>query len=122
MSDFTRLGEDRLRSIVDDFINRVTSDLMIGFFFANVDLRALKQREFELAAQMLGADLPYTGRPMRQAHQGHPIMGGHFDRRSQILRNVLAAHDVPDDIRASWMEHVEALRDQITGRQGGGCD
>jgi len=123
MSDaYERLGEQRLRAVIDDFINRVTSDLMIGFFFANVDLQALKQREFELAANMLGADIPYTGRPMRQAHRSHPIMGGHFERRAQILRNVLAAHDVPDDIRKRWLEHVEALRDQITDRQGSGCD
>lgn len=119
---YVQLGEDRLRAIVDTFINRVTSDLMIGFFFTNVDLAALKQREFELAARMLGATIPYTGRPMRQAHRTHPIMGGHFDRRSQILRNVLAEFEVPDDIRQRWMEHVEALRADVTGHQGQGCD
>jgi len=119
---YFRLGEAKLRAIVDDFINRVTSDLMIGFFFANIDPTTLKQREFELAARMLGADFPYTGRPMREAHRSHPIMGGHFDRRSQLLRNVLAAHDVPEDIRQRWLEHVEALRGQITGQQSGECD
>jgi hemoglobin len=119
---YLRLGEEKLRTIVDDFMNRVTSDLMIGFFFANVDLKTLKQREFELAARMLGASIPYTGRPLREAHRSHPIMGGHFDRRSQILRNVLADHDVPEDIRQRWLEHVEALRSQITGQQSGQCD
>lgn len=119
---FLRLGEDKLRTIVDDFINRITSDPMIGFFFANIDLPTLKQREFELAARMLGADVPYTGRPLRQAHQGHPIMGGQFDRRAQILRTVLADHDVPEDIRQRWLEHVEALRSQITGQKSGECD
>ena len=56
-------GEERLRVIIDDFVDRIVRDMMIGFFFRSVDIPRLKQREFEFAAAHLGGETRYTGRP-----------------------------------------------------------
>jgi hemoglobin len=95
---------------------------MIGFLFTGKDRARLVDKEYELAARMLGADIRYTGKPMREAHARVPILGGHFDRRVQLLTNTLADHDVDPEVRRVWLEHTLALRPQITHDRGSECE
>ena len=115
-------GEEALRRIIDRFVDRVFDDPMIGFFFRNASRQRVKEKEYEFAARHLGADVPYTGRPLRDAHAAHPIMGGQFNRRLQILKDTLAEMHVPDAVRAHWIDNTEKLRAQITGDTGNACD
>jgi hemoglobin len=115
-------GEAQLRAIIDDFVDRVFADIMIGFFFASADKARIKRFEFEHASALLGGPHTYAGRPLRQAHAPHPIRGGHFARRMQILRQVLAAHAVPQAVQQRWLEHDLALAGQITGDALGECN
>ena len=115
-------GEPKLRAIIEDFVGRVFSDVMIGFFFAKVNQARLAEMEFQLAAQFLGAGTEYHGRPLDEAHKKHPIMGGQFARRAQILKETLADHDVPGHIVDAWLEHTERLRPLITSDAGSDCD
>ena len=118
---FERIGADALRAILEDFYDRVLADPMIGFLFSGSDRARLVQKEWELSAAMLGGDVRYTGMPMRQAHARSPILGGHFARRQQILRETLADHGVSDDIAAEWLGHNERLRPQVTADAGSEC-
>ena len=115
-------GESRLRAIVNAFIDRVFEDRMIGFFFRNADRARIKELEYQLAASFLGADIKYTGRPLGKAHVNHPIMGGHFARRRQILKETLEAYQVPEEIQAAWLQHTDSLRPLITPETGSDCD
>jgi hemoglobin len=115
-------GEVGLRAIIDDFVDRVFADAMIGFMFGRVDRERLKQLEFEHAAAHLGGPVQYTGRPLAKAHAPHRIFGGQFDRRAQILRSTLERHRIPADIRDAWLAHVESLRPQITRDAAGECE
>lgn len=114
-------GEARLRPIIEDFVQHVTTDAMIGFFFDGVDREKLAELEFSFTARFLGASLPYAGRTMRAAHARHPIMGGQFDRRRRILEECMERHQVPAPIKAAWLAHVDKLRDQITRDHPGDC-
>jgi hemoglobin len=115
-------GEPAVRRIVGDFMDRVFTDRMIGFFFRNADKERIKELEYQLAAAFLGAAVKYTGRPLGAAHAKHPIMGGHFARRKQILKETLDFHRVPEPIKAAWLEHTEKLRALITTQPGSDCD
>lgn len=119
---YEELGEERLRSIIADFVDRIFDDVMIGFFFRHADRERIKAKEFEFAAAHLGGPVAYTGRPIDKAHRAHPIMGGQFMRRLQILRQVLEEHGVPEPIREHWLRHTESLRPQVTQDAGGRCD
>lgn len=121
-SFFEQLGEARLRAIIDRFVDRVFDDVMIGFFFRNAKRERIKEKEYEFAARHLGADIPYTGRTIREAHAAHPIMGGQFMRRLQILKQVLAEFDVPAPIVEHWVKHTEQLRSAVTRDPGGECN
>jgi hemoglobin len=115
-------GESGLRAIVNAFIDRVFEDRMIGFFFRNADRARIKEMEYQLAAGFLGADIKYTGRPLGKAHVNHPIMGGHFARRRQILKETLEAYQVAEEIQAAWLQHTDSLRPLITPETGSDCD
>jgi hemoglobin len=122
VTGFDELGADRLRAVVTDFYRRVFDDVMIGFLFVGHDRARLIEREYELSARMLGGDVAYRGRPLRQAHARVPILGGHFDRRLQILKDALAAHDVPAHLCAILIEHTVALRAQVTSDSSSDCN
>lgn len=115
-------GEAALRALVDDFVDRIFVDTMIGFFFRNADRERVKAKEYELAASHLGADVVYTGRSLPEAHGKHPIMGGHFMRRMKILEETLHDHGAPEDVVRHWLAHTERLRPAITSQRGSACD
>ena len=115
-------GEPKLRVIIDTFIDKVFDDRMIGFFFRNADKQRIKDLEYQLAAHFLGAQVEYQGRPLDQVHAIHPIMGGHFDRRRQILKETLELYHVAEPIKAAWLAHTDKLRPLITPEQDSACD
>jgi hemoglobin len=119
---FDQIGGDVLRAVISDFYERVFRDVMIGFMFAGKDKQHLIDREWEFAANFLGAPgVTYTGRPLRAAHAQHTIFGGHFERRLQILRETMADHHVAPAVQQAWIEHTNALRAQITRDKGSEC-
>jgi hemoglobin len=115
-------GEPILRKIIDRFVDRTTSDTMIGFFFNGVDKHRLKEKEYEFAARHLGARIPYTGKSVQEAHRNHPIMGGQFMRRLQILKEVLDEAAVPQAVKEHWVKHTLSLQALVTRDSGGRCD
>lgn len=119
---FDRLGgEWVLRGVINDFVDVMVQDPMIGFFFRGVDRHRLRDKEYEMTARFLGANVPYTGKGLREAHRPHPIMGGQFDRRRQILVEAMMSHQVPEDIAEEWLGHVDALRSVVTRDARGEC-
>lgn len=121
-SAFERLGgETGLRAIVDEFVDRMFDDVMIGFFFRRASRERIKEMEYQHAAEHLGGPVRYSGRPLTEAHAAHRIMGGHFARRSKILSDVLVKHGAPDDVRAQWLAHFESLRHHVTTDAGSEC-
>jgi len=119
---FEVIGGDALRAVIADFYRRLFGDVMIGFLFHGKDRSQLVQREWEFTARLLGSTMPYTGRSIREAHKRSPILGGHFERRLQILKETLADHDVDDEVKQKWLDHTVRLRAQVTADEGSECD
>lgn len=107
-------GASALRAIIDEFVDRIFADTMIGFLFARASKERIKRFEYEHAAAFLGADVAYSGRDLGEVHRRHPILGGHFGRRRQLLKLTLEKHGVPEHIREAWLAHQDALRAQVT--------
>lgn len=114
-------GLEKLKQIVDEFIDIMTKDVMIGFFFRKADKNRVKEKEFEFLAQFLGADIKYTGEPLPEAHAKHNIMGGQFSRRKQILKEVLEKHQINPEIIEKIMEHTENFRMIISKTKDSSC-
>ena len=122
MSHFEELGgESKLRTVIDDFVDRCFDDLMIGFLFQRAERDRIKRFEYQHAAEHLGGPVRYEGRPLDEAHGPHRIFGGQFARRRQILIETLTDHDVPEPIIAAWVEHQDRLRALVTKDAGSDC-
>lgn len=114
-------GIEGLRPIIEDFVGRMVNDPMIGFFFDAVDPIRLAERELQLSAALLGADVRYEGRPVRVAHAPHRIFGGQFMRRRKLLEEAFERHGAPRAVADALLAHVDRLRPQVTGEQGSDC-
>lgn len=113
-------GRERLHEMVDDFYRRLFDDPIIGFLFQGHDRQRLIDMQIEYLRARLGdEDVDYSGQPIRGAHEDLPITVGHFDRRHQILKDVLDEWDVPDHVREAWVELDASLRDLVvrTGKE-----
>jgi hemoglobin len=117
-----RIGREPLRAVIDDFYRRIFGDVMIGFLFQGKDQATLAAREWEFTARLLGDDVAYTGRSIQEAHARSPILGGHFERRLQILRDTLRDHAVDPEVQGAWIDHTLSLRSQVTKAHGSECD
>ena len=116
-------GMDGLKAVLCTFYEHVFSDVMIGFHFVKADKERLIQKEAEFTAQILGAKhISYTGKGMVKAHAKHPILGGQFERRMQLLREAMAAHDVPAVVQEAWLAHSATLRTQVTRDPSSECN
>ncbi len=114
-------GEPVLRAVIDTFVESVYADVMIGFLFKNFDKDRLKRHEYQFTARALGADVPYEGRPIREAHAQHPILGGQFSRRKVLLRDALVAQGAPVAVIEALLAHTEKLRATVTTQPGATC-
>ncbi len=122
-SQFEALGgEPVLRSLIDRFVDRLFADLMIGYLFRAADRARVKAKEYEFAARHLGADIPYTGRALPEAHRAHRITGGQFMRRLQILKDTIAEFQVPSAVAEHWVAHTLSLQADITDNALDQCD
>ncbi|HLV66451.1 MAG TPA: group 1 truncated hemoglobin [Polyangiaceae bacterium] len=99
-------GEPALRRIIERFVERLFEDPMIGFMFQRASRERIKEKEFEFAAQHLGAPIEYTGRPLEAAHRAHTIFEGQFFRRLTILRETLEEEHAPERVREHWLAHT----------------
>lgn len=113
-SDWERLGGDVGGArIVAAFVRAMADDFVIGFLFAGVDLARLAEREASFARAHLGSGA-YVGRPLPEVHRPRRINAGQFRRRLAILRTVLRAHAVPEDVIARWIAHDCRLERVVT--------
>ncbi len=115
-------GAAAVRAVLRDFYDRVFADVMIGFHFKGADKERLIERELELTLAALGAEVAYTGRPLRAAHAPHPILGGQFLRRRKLLDDAIRRAGLPDAVRAAWLAHTDSLRAVVTRDAADECD
>ncbi|MFC5500787.1 group 1 truncated hemoglobin [Lysinimonas soli] len=106
-------GPDAIRTAVDIFDARMTSDPVLAHYLASIDMSHLRahQKAFLLAA-LGGPDL-YTGRDMRAAHQGLGISDTEFDLAMGHLAVALREANVSDDVISGIARRLASLRQQI---------
>jgi len=107
----------RVHRILEDFYQRMASDILLDFFFTGKDLKAIAAKQAEFLLRAMGATPSYSGRPPAQAHLAMPpILSGHFDRRLKLLEETLRAHGLPEDAIQTWLGFENTFREVITSR------
>lgn len=109
-------GPDRLQQILHRFYQRLFSDPVVGFFFEGRDIHKIVAGQHGFLMRAFGETDRFEGTHPGKAHlQLPPIRRGQFDRRLQVLRDVLAQEGLdPADIDA-WVKVEAGMRGLIQG-------
>jgi hemoglobin len=93
---FDRLGgRTAITAVVADFRKRVEQDSRINAKFARTDLPRLEAMLVDQVSEATGGPFRYTGRDMREAHQGMGVTTGEFNALVEDLVATLNGFAVP---------------------------
>ena len=104
-------GEQRVRKIVNDVLDRNFNNPAIGHHFQNVDMGKLKQLVFEFLSMGTGGPHKYTGRDMVTSHADLNISEEDFRIANEDTRLALEENDVEEAV----INEVIAILDSMKG-------
>ena len=111
---YERLGrEPAITAVVDDFVARCASDSRINGKFARTDVARLKAKLVEQISAAAGAKVQYTGRSMRETHDGMQVTAGEFDALVEDLVASLDKFGVSEGDKAKLIGILGPLRGDI---------
>ncbi|HEY7294721.1 MAG TPA: group 1 truncated hemoglobin [Dehalococcoidia bacterium] len=111
-------GAPVVATVVDEFYLRVLGNARLAAFFAHTDLDELKRHQREFLALALHGPEQYSGRSMREAHQGRGIHAADFDRMLFHFGEAFAVAAVPQPLIARVLAAVEPYRVEIVASEG----
>jgi hemoglobin len=88
-------GKTAIVAVVDDFVGNVAADARINGFFAHTNIPHLKSELVDQICAASGGPCTYTGRSMKEAHQGMGVSSADFDALVQDLEKTLDKFKVP---------------------------
>jgi hemoglobin len=93
---YERLGGlDAIGAVMDSFVARCAGDDRINPKFERSDIPRLKKMLVDQVCEATGGPCTYTGRDMRETHDGMKVTAGEFDALVEDLVTTLDEFDVP---------------------------
>jgi hemoglobin len=109
---YERLGGlDAINAVVDSFVARCADDERINRKFERTDIPRLKAMLIEQVCEATGGSCVYSGRDMREAHEGLKVTDGEFDALVDDLVAAMVEFEVP----ATEQEELLALLGPMRG-------
>ena len=104
-------GPERLRDVLTSLYARMAADPLIGFFFAQKDLKQVVEGQHAFLMRAFQEVERFHGRHPSVAHRNlAPILRGHFDRRLVILRELLTELGIDALDVDAWVKVEEGMR------------
>jgi hemoglobin len=111
---FDRLGGSAaIVAVVDDFVGRCAADSRINGKFARTDVPRLKKMLVDQVSSAAGGPATYSGRSMRETHDGMGVTGGEFDALVGDLVATLNSFNVPAAEQGELLGILGPLRSDI---------
>src|SRR5438128_12558987 len=111
---YERLGGlEPIASVVDSFVARCASDGRINRKFERTDIPRLKKMLVDQVCEATGGPCTYTGRGMRETHDGMTVTAGEFDALVEDLVATLDEFDVPKAEQDELLGLLGPMRDEI---------
>jgi len=108
-------GEPNIRKIVNDVLDKNSSNPLIGYHFQNVDMNKLKQLVFEFFSMGTGGPHKYTGRDMRTTHTGMNINEEEWVSATDDTVWALETNGVEEKEKKEVIGILESLKGDIVG-------
>jgi hemoglobin len=106
-------GNEAVVGVVEDFVGRAAADSRINGKFARTDVPRLKAMLVEQVSAATGGPGPYTGRAMRETHDGMGVTAGEFDALVGDLVATLDKFNVPTTEQTELLGILGPLRSDI---------
>jgi hemoglobin len=114
---FDRLGGvAAITAVVDEFVNRTTTDPRIKERFFNTDAAALKKYLADFVCSATGGTCTYTGRDMATAHAGMDLVDDEFNALVEDLKGALDKFKVPAAEQNDLLGALAAMKPQIVAK------
>ncbi|HEX7842058.1 MAG TPA: hypothetical protein VF469_31520 [Kofleriaceae bacterium] len=111
---YDRLGGlPAITAVVDEFVNRTTTDPRIKDRFFNTDAVNLKRLLTEFVCMATGGPCKYTGRDMPTSHAGMDLVDDEFTALVENLAGALDKFNVPDKEKGELLGALGPLKPQI---------
>jgi hemoglobin len=111
---FERLGGlDAITAVVDSFVGRCASDTRINPKFARTDVPRLKKMLVDQVCEASGGPCIYTGRSMKETHDGMGVTAGEFDALVEDLVAALDEFNVPEAEKGELLGVLGPMRSEI---------
>ena len=107
-----RIGQpEPFESWILAFYERMSQDVMIGFFFTGRDLRAIAHKQSAFILRAAGYPVSEPLRSPMEAHSSlPPITLGFFNRRLVILKEVLTEKGLPAADISTWVDFERSFQ------------
>ena len=106
-------GKGAINAVIDDFVARAAADGRINAKFARTDVPRLKAMLVEQVSMATGGPVTYTGRGMRETHDGMGVTAGEFDALVGDLVATLNRFSVPAAEQQELLGILGPLRGDI---------
>jgi hemoglobin len=106
-------GKESVVAVVEDFVARAAADSRINAKFARTDVPRLKAMLVEQVCAATGGPVTYTGRGMRETHDGMGVTAGEFDALVADLVATLTQFEVPAAEQQELLGILGPLRSDI---------
>jgi hemoglobin len=111
---YERLGGlNAITAVIDDFVANVAADNRINQFFAHTDIPNLKRLLVEQVCEATGGPCKYTGRSMKDAHEGMGLSDADFDALVEDLVKSLDQHGVGAREKGELLSALGMMRPDI---------
>ena len=84
-----------IRSLMDDFAQRLRADARIGDQFKETNLDNLAKSLTEQLCQLAGGPCVYNGPDMKEAHANMDVTRSHFNALVEVLQQSMDARGIP---------------------------
>ena len=106
-------GVDAISAVVDSFVARCAGDDRINGKFERSDIPRLKKMLVDQVCEAAGGPCAYTGRAMRDTHDGMGVTAGEFDALVEDLVATLDEFNVPKAEQDELLSLLAPLRGDI---------
>jgi hemoglobin len=111
---YERLGGlDAITAVVESFVGRCAGDGRINSKFARTEVPRLKKMLVDQVCEAAGGPCTYTGRSMRDTHEGMGVTAGEFDALVEDLVATLDEFGVPKSEQDELLSLLGPMRGDI---------
>ena len=106
-------GGDAISALTESWVARVGSDDRANGKFVRTDIERLMKEVIDQLCEATGGPCTYTGRSMRETHDGMKVTAGEFEVAMQHLGAALDELNVPKTEQDELVDLLRPMRDDI---------